>query len=219
VLLVVLAVPSTALAEADNQLWTSSGFKYRMPRDLEFDAELHVRWDENVSEMDSVMPEMSLGYGPLSWLEFGVGFRHITEANKNDEIEKGHRVHAETGLDGDLGPVELSYRLRYQQKDEYDELEDAKRIRNRITLQYDTDTPFTPLLASELFTDPAEQPIEQVKVRLSAGGALKVMKRHRLKVRYHHQVDIGDDPDVERIISLGYKYVFAKPVHAAADTE
>ena len=137
-----------ALAETDNLLWTSVGVQARPAKRLKAEVAIQTRYDQNASELESVLPEVELGFLPTSWFELSGGLRAISERSKSGDREPAQRLHIQGELEKELGPVELSWRLRYQSKKEFDEEELAERIRNRVSLRYDTKTWFKPLAAA-----------------------------------------------------------------------
>jgi len=211
--LFVLALPGTGHAEAetDSLLWTSAGARVRLPMDFDIEAAYQVRFDDNASTLESRFPEFELGYEPLSWTKLGIAYRHISERSKSGDLEPARRVHVQLGLENEFGPVEVSYRFRYQRKKELDEDDPSIRIRNRLGVQYDTKTPFSPLVSTELYTDPVAEPVEHPKMRLSLGVAAKATKAHRFKLRYHRQAELGDESDLEHIIVFDYSFVLSIP--------
>jgi hypothetical protein len=196
------------MADTDSQLWTSAGVKSDLPWNLQIEAVQNLRWDQGMSELESVLPEAGLEIEPLDWIGAGVGYRYISERSKSGDMEKGHRYHIQLGLKHSLGPVGVSYRLRYQRKNELDEEEIGERIRNRFGLKYSTETAFTPYASTELYTDPAESPVEQKKYRVTVGCGAKFAEHHRVKIGYRMQseLDEDDDGDVEHILLFGYMF-------------
>jgi len=211
--LILLALSSTGRAEAqtDTLLWTSTGARIRLPMDFDIEAAYQARFDGNASALESRFPEFEIGYEPLSWTKLGLGYRHISERSKSGDLEPVRRLHGQLGLEHDFGPVEVSYRLRYQRKKELDEDDPSVRLRNRLGVQYDTETPFSPFVSTELYTDPVAEPVEHPKMRLTLGVAAKVTKAHRFKLRYHRQAELNEEPDLEHIIVFDYRFVLSIP--------
>ena|GEM_PF-5100913 len=200
----------TAHAESDNQLWTSAAVQAQVAAMLKADAGILARYDQNATEVERLMPEVKMTLGPVEWLELGAGVRAMSVRSKSGDREPINRRHAFVGLEHDVGPVEVGYRLQYQSKHELDEEELVNRLRNRVMLQLDTDSSFKPLIAAELFTDPNATPVEQKKLRLSAGSRIKITRSHRLKLRLHHQSSLDGDDETERILCVDYTFRFPK---------
>lgn len=200
-----LCLSRPANAEQDTLLWSSASIRYKAHKKLKLELTQHLRLNQNLSQLERVMPELELTYRPTDWLDLGVGYRYIFERTKNGDLEPAHRYQGELGLEHALGPVELSYRLRYQEKHEEDEYDWTSRVRNKIAAQLDTDTAFTPLVSAEHFLNPLASPLESTRYRLGLGTKIKLSKPHRLTVRYLYQADLND-PLSEHILALKYQY-------------
>ena len=200
-----LSRPAAATAARDTLLWTSASIRYKPHKKLKLELSQHLRLDQNLSQVERTMPELELTYRPAGWLDLGIGYRYIFERTKNGDLEPAHRYHGQLGLEHELGPVEISYRLRYQEKHEEDEFDWTARIRNKLSAQLDTDTAFTPLISAEHFLDTVERPTETTRYRLGIGTKIKLSKPHRLTVRYLYQAD-QREPLSEHILSLKYQY-------------
>jgi hypothetical protein len=209
--LFLFVLPSSVLADTDSMLWTSAGVKVELPHEFEVGYVQNVRWDQGMSQLESILPEAVVEFEPLSWLSLGTVYRYNAERSKSGDLEYGHRVLMVAGAEHEWGSIELSYRLGYQIKNELDEEELDKRIRNRIGLKYDTDTAFTPYTAIELYTEPDAPSWVHKKYRVTAGGAAEIIDNHRFKIGYRMQseMDDGDDGDVEHILLLAYTFKFS----------
>ena len=205
------AYSAAAVAETDSMLWTSAAVKAELPHEFEVGVVQNVRWDHGMSDLESILPEAVVEVEPLQWLSLGTVYRYIAERSKSGDLEYGHRVLIYTGAEQELGPIELAYRFGFQVKNELDEEELAKRIRNRLGLKYDTGTAFTPYAAIELYTEPGPPELEHKKYRMTVGCAAKVAEHHRLKIGYRKQseLDEGDEGDLEHILLLDYTFKFS----------
>ena len=203
-----LLMPGLSHAETDNLLWTSSGITYQPAKRWKLQGTQNFRFMENASRLESLMPQAEFEYSPYKWLDVGGGYRFIYESKKDDEMVSAHRYNADIQFAHKLGNFKLSYRLRYQEKHKSENLDIIMRLRNRFKLSYDTQTPYSPLLAMESFTG---EDLNTRKTRLTMGVAAKLSKAHRLKVRYHHQTLIDvDERETERIFLLDYMYRIPK---------
>lgn len=191
-----------AETETDNQLWTSAGIRYRPAKSWTIKGTQNIRFDNNMSSFQSFKPQLELSYSPYNWLEIGSGYRFAYENDKDSEVVTSHRYHAQMVIERKWGLVKLSYRLRYQQKREIEDLDITAQIRNRVKLTYDTKTFCSPLFSAEVFADEA---IETRKTRLTLGGSAKVSRSHRLFAVYQYQTYMSKD-EVDRIFLLKYEY-------------
>jgi hypothetical protein len=132
------------------------------------------------------------------------------EANKKNVLKPSHRLHIQARLKESWGPIDVSYRLRFQEGMEADdgEIELKHTLRNRIKAQYDTDTVVNPALAVELFTRFADkQAVQWQKVRLTSGLEIRPHKTQIFDLYYRVQIPTFDLEDpTEHIIGLSYTY-------------
>jgi len=213
-LLACVLAPESAHAESDAQLWTSAGVQYRINKKVRVEATQHVRLDENISQLDSIKTELSSAWKINKGLRLGGGYRLSMNANKDDELEPVHRLFVQGQFKGDVGPVSLSYRLHFQEDlEKDDELEFEHTIRNKLGAEYDTDTPYTPSLSLESFTElTGDAPFSQDKLRLTTGLEIRPEKAHVFDLFYRLQVPMADPDDpLEHIIGLGYQYRLRRP--------
>lgn len=211
-LVVATFVTAPAMAMSEVQLWTSAGVRHRPSKKVRLTFTQHVRFDQDISRLESVMPELAASWAIERWLRLGGGYRFSMESNKKGELEPAHRLHVQSQFGGDLGPVELGYRLRFQEGLESDdELETRHTFRNRIGLDIDTDTLVTPGLSAELFTRMWDkEPVEQKKVRFSTGLEIRPHKAHEIELQYRYQLPL-DDPDDPREHIVGFEYQYRIP--------
>jgi len=201
---------TTASAENEVLLWNSASVRYKPHKQIKFELSQHFRFDQNITQLESIMPELEMEYRPTKWIDVGVGYRYIYERTKNGDLEPAHRYHIQAATSQDFGPIELSYRLRYQEKHEVDEYDYSSRLRNKLSLEFDTDTAYSPILSAELFLNPRYRPFEIPKYRIAAGSKIKLHKHHRLTVRYFYQPDLTDSDLREHIVSMKYQYRIPK---------
>jgi len=194
---------SPAAAQTDVQLWTVAGVRYRPSRPVRLDLDLHLRVDDNVSRLGKLMPELGASYDPARWLRLGLGYRFMYARDNNGNLEVAHRLHVQGRARGDVGPVELSYRLRFQER-----IKNNLRhvIRNRLGLSVDTDTDVTPGMSMELFTRLGDgQALMFDKWRLTIGATWSANSNvFDLFYRAEIAIDDPNDPTLH-IIGLGYQ--------------
>jgi hypothetical protein len=209
-LLFLFSSASFAEVTTDQQLWLGAGVKAEVIKELDVEFTQHVRWAENVSTLDSIMPEIGLSYGVMPWLGLAGSYRSTSKRGDDESMQPGHRLAGSVALDPDVGPIELGYRFQWQQKGAADQVGLSTRLRNRAQISLDTDTFVKPLVSYEMFSDPSAEDGEiKQKSRLTAGAGFKITKSHRLKLKYHHQLELDGDGDMERIVVFGYRYGFS----------
>jgi hypothetical protein len=152
------------------------------------------------------MPALEASISPHKQLEIGTGYRFIHKRTKSGDFETSHRMDLNAEVEKSAGRFTGSYRLQGQTRYEMDENKFDTSLRNRLTLSLDTDSQFTPFLATESFSDSIDDGLEHRSVRSSIGTAIRLHKQHRLKIRLHHETALDGSGDVERILALGYQH-------------
>jgi hypothetical protein len=200
-LLTLLAVPSGA--DADVQLWTEAGLDKKLGKKLEIDFEQHLRFDQDVSRVAAVMPEVGISYQLQAWLSLGAGYRLAYERRRRGDMEIRHRLHVEAQPRVDAGPFRLRYRLRFQERIRDAELRHS--LRNRLSADWRVARPWVPRASVELFHRLGDgDTIVHRKVRLSAGVKYELGKGS-LAAFYILELT-RDDPDEPNLhaLSLGF---------------
>jgi hypothetical protein len=200
----ILSWSADASAQSDVELWTSAGVRVRPSQPVRLDVDIGLRFDENVSRLDSVLPELGASYDPTEWLRLGVGYRFYWERNGAGDFEAAHRIHVEASFEVEAGDLSFSYRLRFQEKIDNN---NNHVLRNRLGAEWDTDTVVTPFLTAELFTALGDgQAVKATKWRGTVGASFDV-DEHNIDVFYRFELPIDDpnDPTLH-IIGLEYRY-------------
>lgn len=199
---------SSAHAQSDVQLWVSARVRFDLPEGFRLSLDQQVRFDEDVSRLSEVIPELRVGYKVAKWLRLAAGYRFIYARDDGGDFEEAHRVHFDVRFRGDLDPVRIGYRLRFQDRieDEGSSRDNRLTLRNRLGIRVDTDTLFTPSLSAEVFSRLNGDKATAVrKWRITVGGSFD-LDDHELGFFYRVQVpvDQGDDPTLH-IFGLEYQ--------------
>ena len=201
---------STAHASSDAQLWIDAGVAYRPTKKVKLALVQNIRLADNISQLDSLKTDLETEWKFKKWLRLGAGYRFSMETNKKGVLKPSHRLHIQGRLKESWGPVNISYRLRFQEGMEADDdgLELKHTLRNRIKAEFDTDTLVNPALAFELFTRFADkQAVQWQKTRITTGLEIRPHKTQIFNVYYRLQVPTFDLEDpLEHIVGLSYTY-------------
>lgn len=205
-LLLFLAFPGPLLAAEDNQLWTSARLRYTTVNAIKVDVIQHLRWDQNASEFLSAMPEFGVKLSPYEDSSVGIGYRFLHKRSGSGDFERAHRFQLHGDVEYSIGRVHIGYRVqgqtRYKPKDEQFDTS----LRNRLGLTVDTNSPLAPLFTVESFSDLRADGLQRSNIRSALGGSIRLNKRHRLKLRYLHDVSVEGSEDVERILAVDYQH-------------
>jgi len=199
---------SGASAQSDVQLWTRIGVRHRVHRSIRLELDQHLRLDEQLSRIGSVMTEVSAAYDPARWLRFGVGYRFILEQGDNG-FDTAHRIHVDARLRGVVGPLRVAYRVRFQEglEDQLDGLDARHTIRNQLAVVWDTERAIEPEVSAEIYARAGgKRGLWLTKWRLTVGGSYE-LDRSEIDFFYRLEMPI-DDPEepVLHIFGLGYSY-------------
>jgi hypothetical protein len=204
----LLLAASPVRAETDLQTWLEAGVGRRLAKRVDLSFEGHLRFDQDVSRLQAVMPELGLSYRLHKALRLGLGYRFIYERDKNGVMAIRHRLQAEARPRFELGPVEVSYRLRYQGQIR-DAIADGLRhtLRNRLQVALGALRPWTPAIAAETFHRLGDgEGIRLRKLRLTAGVGYQ-LGDHEIGLFYRVEI-LQEDPrdPIPHILGLAYEY-------------
>ena len=197
-----------ARAESDLQAWFEVGLGRRLHKRLDLSFEGHLRFDQDVSRLAAAMPELTLAFRLHKLLRLGLGYRFIYERDNDGVLVIRHLPFVQARARYELGPVELTYRLRYQVQIRgsiSDELRHT--VRNRLQVALKETKPWIPEIAAELFHRLGDgEAIRLQKLRLTAGVGYG-FDDHQIELFYRVEI-LQNDPDdpTPHIIGLAYEY-------------
>lgn len=204
--LLLAAAPTRA--DADLQTWFEVGVSRQLHKRVDLSFEQHLRFDQDASRLQAVMPELALSYRLHKLVRFGLGYRFLYERDKDGVLVIRHRFHAEARPRYQLGPVEVSYRVRYQEQLR-GPIADGLRhtLRNRLQVALETTRPWTPAVAAETFHRLGDrEAIRFHKLRLTAGVGYE-LGDHQVELFYRVEIPQDDPTDpVLHILGLAYEY-------------
>ena len=208
VLIALAVVLEPAPAHGDDvQLWTEAGAAWQRDRIvISFDQGL--RFDEDISRVSAVIPELGVRYRIKKWLRAGAAYRLEYERDRMGDMVVRHRFQLDTRARVDLGDVRLGYELKLQEAyrpSSGDQL--RATIRNEATVAYDRWKPWRIEAAAELHHDLDQgDAIHLDKVWLTFGGSHRGEARE-LAVFYRLELPQYDMTDpVAHILGAAIHY-------------
>ncbi len=204
----VLATTATA-AENEVELWLSAQFSAELSDHIQLGVSQGLRWDQDLGRLHEVLPAVGLTWCGIPHFRPAVGYRFEAVHNKDLAWEYGHRLTADARTWFDVGPLELSYRLRVQAARDSDPAIDywAPTWRNRLQVEYEDLGDLTPYASTEVFVglgQPDGFGIGRWRVRV---GADYDFGQHEVGVFYMAQRRVGDRRAVRHdVIGLGYEF-------------
>jgi hypothetical protein len=218
-LLLVMAVWTLALpagASSEFQLWTEAGVQVKLDKQWRLRFDQHVRFDENLSATDSIMPELGVSFRPAKFIRLEVGYRYVAEPIESLEdtyVESWQRFFADVQLRHRFKPVTLKYRLRFEEEFGWpwkrgEELVLKHTLRNQLGVEVKLPLGFAPFLSGELFLRLADPDGVLHKWRLTAGLDYRIASHTvSLYYRFEDMLDDAGDP-TRQVLGVGYHYEF-----------
>ena len=198
---------TTVMAQTDDQLWTSGGVRYRPKKKIRIDLTQHIRMDQDISRVGSVITEGGISKTHKSGLRVGGAYRFQMSSKKKVQLEPKHRVDLYGRFKKEVGPMAFSYRFQFQEGYEGGEENPWKHeIRNKLGIDYKTKTSISPSIAGELFAKIDEES-RLTKWRGTLSLQYKLNKANVFEgyFRVQNPLDDGLDP-TERIVGVDYQY-------------
>lgn len=205
---------------SDLASWNTIRIEYKLNKKWSFGLEEQLRLKNNISQIDEYFTELSASYKLFSNFKLGLGLRYIRENDTEGNIQ-GYENHFRFNIDATykhkIDRIALSYRLRYQNKNElgfsYDEGDYANQnLRLKTAIKYNIDNwPLDPKFSAEIFNRFQEDGEKNgfTKYRLTLGTDYKIKNFGKLGLFYRYQKEINIDiPETLHIIGLKYTYTF-----------
>lgn len=203
--------------EKDWASWNIIGIEYKLNKKWSFELEEQLRLKENISVIDNYFTQLSAEYKLFKNFKLGGGLRYIRKNDNQGNIQ-GYENHFRFNLDATykhkINDLTVSYRLRYQNKNElgvsYDEGDYANQnIRFKTAVKYDfKNWNFDPKFSAEIFNKFQEGNENGFnKYRLTLGTDYKIKNFGKVGVFYRMEKELNVDfPDVTSIVGLKYTY-------------
>lgn len=201
-------VLASVSARAEVQQWTEIGVSRSLTKRWQLSFDQHLRLDQDISRVDSVMPEWGVTYRLAKWLRAEVGYRLQYTRDGDGEMVLRHRFHGGVRARHDLGDVRLQYRLQYQEQlrpGANDQLRHS--IRNRAEVGYRRFKHWAPGASFELFHAIGDgDAVHLDKVRIKAG--LEYGKKDwSVELYYCAEAPVADEMDPTlHVVGLGAHY-------------
>ncbi len=203
----VLVVTAPA-ARGDVQQWTEVGVSTALTKRWAVGLDQHLRFDQDISRVASVMPELAVAYRIRKWLRVGAGYRMQYTRDGDDEMVSRHRFHALVRARYDVGDVRLQYRLQYQEQFRPGAKDDLRHaVRNRFEAAYRHFKHWSPGGSFETFHAIDKGDLIHVdKLRIKAGVEYE-RKDWALELYYCAEVPVADTFDpVLHVVGVAAHY-------------
>ena len=227
VLVFLLLTSNIIVAQNSNDLegWSSVQLDMKASKKITFSVSEHLRYRNDITTMSTYFTQLESHFEVLKDFELGGGVRFI---KKNDDIGKkqGIESHFRYQLDAsfkhDINKIGMSYRLRYQNKNELGFSEDEGDIaKEQLRLMFGVDYKLLPVnitfkLKAEFFNTFVNKTvgnkINRQRFTLSASRKFKNFGKIALFYRIQDDLNVELKNDTKGTVSksiLGFKYVYS----------
>jgi hypothetical protein len=197
----------TSRADSDVQQWNELGVSYGLSKQTSVSFDQHLRFDEDLSRVEAVMPEPGIQYRLRRWLRLGAGYRLQYARGNDDDLRVRHRFHVNARLRQDIDRVRLDYRLQLQEQLRPGAKEPVRHtVRHRVEVAYREYKPWIPAASVEGFVGVANgDPVHLDRVWLTIGGSHD-RKQRTIDAFYRVEVPIEQDSPTLHIFGLGVHF-------------
>ena len=201
---------ASAQSNSDEQLWLSLGAKTGLTSDLDLSLTQMLRMDQGMSRVGKAMPELGLSYDLPAGFRIHGGYRFTADRRSEGDWRYEHRVFVGARYNYDIGPLELGYRLEFQE-DRYEKrgqkLHDNV-IRSRFSVAVEAHDVVQPFVSFEKMADLGGSPGTGLRSwRITVGSDFD-FGDHDIDVYYRLRRPFQAPIDTDHIIGLGYRVSF-----------
>lgn len=198
---IVSAVEPSAAQERDTQLWAEFDIEVPIAKRLTATGTQEFRLHNDISGFSLYRTELGLEYKLLSFWRVAGTYRLDIKA---DDVE--HSALASSTVKGDVGPLELSWRLRFQ-RDFFAESSPEDAVRNKFAIDFEGDDLLTPYIASEIYYYIHGSKPGFNRFRWYAGVKRSIDKQHSVQLYYLLQREIkAKKTELTTVLGLGYSF-------------
>tara|TARA_B110000902_G_scaffold254691_1_gene319058 strand:- start:4221 stop:4976 length:756 start_codon:yes stop_codon:yes gene_type:complete len=222
----LLASSNLIMAQNSNDLegWSAVQIDIEATKKMSFSISEHLRYRNDITTVSTYFTQIETGYEIAKNFEIGGGVRFIKkndDVGKKQGVESHFRYQLDASFKHDIKKIGVSYRLRYQNKNELGFSEDEGDIaKEQLRMLFGVDYKLKPLsvllkLKGEFFntfSDGADGgKIDRRRFTFSVSRKLKGFGK--IAVFYRTQTDLNvlikkERFDVSKSI-LGFKYIYS----------
>jgi hypothetical protein len=209
-LLCAFCVPGKAHAQGitDTRLRVNAGVAYEPTKKIELTARYRLTTYDNMGRFQRSMFSLNVGYEIMKNWDAGVEYRYNTSYEQDV-----HRYFLYTRVKYGIGDIDLSYRLRYQQDQDYFDHDYLKfnpveRVfRNRLMAKYALDKKTSCYVYADHFTELKNMELSAFRVRYGMGVQYTYKKRHDIGLELFINDEFNQEKN-EDIAAVDVSYVY-----------
>jgi hypothetical protein len=198
---------------SDLETWSSIKVSKKVWK-LNISLEEELRLNRNSSQIDLFFTDLGVSYKINKYVKMGTDYRFYRTLTNSGDFETRHRFSGEVKLNYDIKRFDVSYRLRFQNKDEdfyKSDLSDnnLSNLRNKIKIDYNIKkSKFNPYLSAELFRRLARSDADYFnKYRLTLGTTYTFKNIGSINIFYRFDKELNTTyPKSTYILGVGYSY-------------
>ena len=196
--------------DKDFRSWNDISIETELMDDLDIQAEVELRFDNNATRLEENLYEVELQYEGVDDYDLSTSYRFGMERD-NGYFENYHRWTVEGELEKDIDPFEFEFRTRLQ-TEYYPTVSFEDRhehyLRNRITITWNIkDFQLDPTFGVEHYAPLNNKPfVFTDKNRYILETDIDLAEGFSLDISYRFQRHYNDIPKYDYILSLGFGY-------------
>ena len=196
----------------DTRLRTNLGVSYEPTKNLEVTARYRLTTHQNMTEFMKSMFSLDASYEILKNLDVAVEYRYNT-----DHFQDNHRYLIDAKYKYGIGDFDISYRLRYQQDQDYFDAEylrenPAERVfRNRLMVKYEYNKKTDFYTFADHFSELKNKQFSPYRVRYGIGAQYMYKRRHGFALEFFVNGEFNSKRNKDvAAIDISYVYHLTK---------
>ena len=205
---------STSVVTSDFESWISAGIRLKLHKKWSFELSEEFRLEKNSTQIDQYFTNLSIGYAPFKFIEFGTAFRFSQYNEEEDGYSPHYRINVDVAFKHKLKRFSFNYRLRYQFKNDLSEtsadgdyFKHGFRLRAKASYNIKK-IPLEPSFSVEMINKYEKYTLPTFdKLRFTAALAYDFKKYGKVKLFYSLEQEVFISyPKTTSIVGLGYVY-------------
>ncbi|RSU56178.1 DUF2490 domain-containing protein [Sphingobium yanoikuyae] len=217
-LFALMALPTTAHASEDEQLWTTTSATVKLSDNWRLQQEIVARFSNDRNGLYEIESNTLVGYKLDKQVTVWAGYTHDPQYNGGDFTVMEHRVREQVTVDNilKLGPVSVSARMRMEQRWREGIDGTAWRLRPyvKLTMPFKEGGKTALILSHESFIDLNKTNFQRVqgeeRMRNLIAITTPLAKNVNAEIGYLHQHGFRPDADDsnDNVASLSLSFSF-----------
>lgn len=211
----IAMLPVKSIAQgglSDMRLRTNVAVDYEPNKKWEFTARYRLTTNQNMTEFQRSMFSLNAGYTIVKGIDVGAEYRYNIAYTQDY-----HRYFLYARYKHGIGDFDLSYRIRYQQDQDYFDTEylrdnpTERVLRNRLMVKYGYSKKISMYAYADHFTELENKQFSPYRVRYGLGAQYVYKRRHAFALEFFVNDEFNRrNPEDIGAIDLAYVYHLSK---------